>query len=120
MCKNCAQQVKEMDVRDSDLPGLPYKVVHWNCIFPDCRGHAMVRDYGLGPLYYWPVKVYYNDEKQKWRGGWFDAGAHLYLCSRHWDPAVNGQIPFPEHNQEIRLSKISIPNKKQKRHEHFL
>lgn len=71
-----------------------------------CRCKAKVRDYGIAPIYWWPVKITRkdvnthqwetDDEGKKvwrggriehiWRGGWTSA-FHGYVCSRHWKEA---------------------------------
>ena len=92
-----------MDIRDTDLQYLPYKLVKWQCIFPGCKCGTKVRDYGIPGYYYWPVKVRYY--KDGWRGGWI-FNDHAYLCSKHWKPVIKRQIPFPDHSPEICAKKF--------------
>ena len=105
MCLKCFEVIKDMDIRDSDLPNLPFTMVKWHCLVPGCKAHTKVRDYGLVPFYYWPVKVrYYKDGK--WRGGWLENAGHWYLCSKHWKPVVSRQIPCPDHSEAACISKF--------------
>lgn len=98
MCKRCDKEVIEMGILESDLPNLPYQVVKWQCMAPGCFCTTTIRDYGIAPFYWWPVRIireekwtpHYDFEKNKmitkhvWRGGWFDASDHGRLCSKHW------------------------------------
>lgn len=92
-----------MDIRDTDLPNLAFTMVKWFCIVDGCRGHAKVRDYGIGGYYYWPVKVI--RKKDGWRGGWFN-NSHVYLCCKHWEPVMNLIIDPPDTSDENRMSKF--------------
>lgn len=82
MCERCDKEVIEMGILDSDLPNLPYKLVNWHCMVADCRCKTKIRDYGIAPLYYWPVKIF-RGKNGSWRGGWADC-THGYICSRHF------------------------------------
>ncbi len=103
MCHYCAKQVRNQGIKDSDLPYLPYKEVYEYCMIPNCKGKCKVRDYGIAPYYYWPVKIRYG--KNSWRGGWF-MGTHGYLCSKHFKTVVNGQMPAPVLSDEDYLSRF--------------
>lgn len=109
MCHQCASEVKEMDIRDSDLPYLPFKEVWEYCIVPGCKGRCKMRDYGISPYYYWPVKI--SNTKHGFRGGWVHA-CHGYLCSKHWKPIVKRQMEMPERTEEICLSRFKPVVKK--------
>lgn len=117
MCKRCADEVKAMDIRDTDLPMLPYKEAHWQCIVPGCKGKCKVRDYGIAPYYYWPVKVRYIHKHKMshagWRGGWVDSMHHAYMCSKHWDPIMTRKMAMPDHSEEVCMSKVVLTGKKQ-------
>ncbi len=115
MCKSCDKTVREMDVRDTDLPQLPYTVMKWCCIVPDCKNHTKVHDYGISPLYYWPIKIR-RLEDGSWRGGWFGATNHFYVCSKHWPLFKKGDLKYKdiEHNEEICFSKIKPITKHKK------
>lgn len=95
MCQNCYKIVlTEMDIRDTDLPNLPYTVVKVQCVVPGCDHGFKARDYGIAPYYYWPVKILYK-KNESWKGGWFDASNHPIVCNRHWknyDEIVTGPI----------------------------
>jgi hypothetical protein len=75
-----------MGILESDLPNLPHKLLKWRCICDGCRGVTKLRDYGISPIYYWPVKVrrYKNKAgEDMWRGGWTNLD-HGYICGKHW------------------------------------
>src|SRR5581483_9635789 len=110
MCQHCAQQVKEMDIRDSDLPNLPYTEVYQYCIVPGCKGRCNMRDYGQPDMYYWPVKVRYMP--RGFRGGWCHA-THAYRCSKHWKLIKKRLMEIPEHDEATCLSRI-VPIEKKK------
>jgi len=104
MCKQCAQIIRDMDVRETDLPLLPHKSVKWHCIVPGCKGCVTVRDYGITPYYYWPVKIRYTNEG--YRGGWIDSTTHYYFCSKHWKPITKGEIIVPEYTPKLCASRF--------------
>lgn len=85
MCENCAQQVREIDIKDEDLQYLPYKLVKWCCCVPGCKGGLILRDYGISPLYYWPVKVksFLKNGEHRWRGGWISLDVHAVLVKHY-------------------------------------
>ena len=88
MCKNCKTEVDEMDIRDSDLGMLPFTIKRAKCIIPSCNRGVIVRDYGLGDYFYWPVKIRYvfqDDGTHRWRGGWFNVLNHYHTCFKHQD-----------------------------------
>jgi len=75
-----------MGVLESDLPNLPYTLVKWKCMCIGCKGATKLRDYGIAPFYYWPVKVVRSRDKAgvtTWRGGWTNM-EHGYICSKHF------------------------------------
>jgi|ERR1700761_1606158 len=111
MCERCDNVViGEMDIRDTDLPNLPFKTGKWSCIVPGCKGGAKIRDYGIGPFFYWAVRVIRGEKG--WRGGWFSAPNHTYMCSKHWPMYKKGTLPKDiPHSEEINLSKIKIATK---------
>lgn len=92
-----------MDIRDSDLPYLPYKEVWQYCIVDGCKGRCKMRDYGLFPYYWWPVKVRYSE--RGYRGGWSHF-MHRYACSKHWKQIQKREIDWPESSEEFCLSKF--------------
>lgn len=113
MCKRCDKVVQEMDILDTDLPNLPYILKKWKCWVPDCRGGKAVRDYGIAPFYWDPVKVK-RLANGRWRGGWFEVTGHWYMCSRHYrELDAIGQSAFIEKyglrktdTEEYRISRI--------------
>lgn len=112
MCGRCDRDVKEMDIRDTDLPNLPFKPGKWCCIVPGCKGGAKIKDYGIWPYFYWAVKVRRHDNGD-WHGGWFVATNHVYLCSKHWPMYRTSGLNTADipHSEEINLSKIKIATK---------
>lgn len=107
MCQHCDKLAADQDIRESDLPNLTYKLIHWLCMVPGCRGKAKIRDYGLAPLYWWPVQVrrFQKDGQDMWRGGWIQLD-HGYICSRHFqvyklDPDHFFKKYIVEHLQKI-------------------
>lgn len=139
MCQDCDKEVINMDIRESDLPNLPYTPVHWFCIVPNCNCKTTVRDYGIAPIYWWPVKITRKERNtyeweedgtwkggrkiQVWRGGWATA-LHGYICSKHWDEMKKTgwnkwhqeQLPATrELANEYLLTKIKPITKKKKR-----
>lgn len=115
MCHRCEKQVIEQGVLESDLPMLPYTLVKWRCIVPGCRGGSRAKDYGMSPFYFDPCKRRHNEKKGTWRGGWFDATGHFYVCSHHskqWERICS----MMEHrfSPEYFLTKIvTVPAKAQ-------
>jgi len=81
MCQKCDKEVIEMDILESDLPNLPYKLVWWYCMVEGCKCKTKMRDYGIPPIYYWPVRII-REKDGSWRGGWTIA-THGYICSKH-------------------------------------
>lgn len=116
-----------MGILESDLPNLPYKPMYWQCCVKDCRGKAKIRDYGISPFYFWPVKVIREIGKDgvgRWRGGWINYD-HGYICSKHFPEYKKGSRSFyekyiftPLNNQqtvnEYLKSKIVEPKTKAK------
>lgn len=97
-----------MDIRESDLPGLPFKVVYWFCIEEGCTNKVRVRDYGISPYYWHPVKIHRS--KKGWRGGWFGGMYHYHICSRCRKKYPENTIhDYPE---EVYLSRIKTIDKK--------
>lgn len=82
MCQYCDKQVIEMGILESDLPGLPFKPAKWICIVKGCHHSTKIRDYGIAPFYFWPVKVV-RAKDGSWRGGWTDL-SHGYICGKHF------------------------------------
>lgn len=108
-----------MDIRDSDLQYLPFKMGKWLCVVKDCKGYTGIKDYDLTP-YYW------NNVKRSrtsigWRGGWFSVVNHFFICSRHvieyrelgWRMFKNKYLPDGI-DAEYKKSRIEISDKKQK------
>lgn len=85
MCQVCDKAVIEMGILESDLPNLPYKLVKWHCVCDGCNGATKLRDYGVSPYYFWPVKILRSGsgDEQKWRGGW-TSFMDAYICSKHF------------------------------------
>ncbi len=81
-----------MGILESDLPNLPYKLVKWQCMVDGCKNACRVRDYGIAPHYYWPVRVF-RAEDGSWYGGWITA-LHGYICSTHWKEVNKGRVAF--------------------------
>lgn len=106
MCSRCHEYVvKEMDVKDSDLPGLPFSLVKWNCIFSGCSSsNKRVRDYGVPGYLFDPVKR--RELPLGWRGGWFLTRDHVYACSKHWHLMDQNILTWPECTAEDVLSKL--------------
>jgi hypothetical protein len=92
MCHKCDKEVIEMGILESDMPNLPYKLAKWLCMVADCKNACRVRDYGIAPLYYWPVKVR-RKEDGGWYGGWVSS-MHGYICSAHWPEFKKGKKAF--------------------------
>lgn len=108
MCGICQKEVSEQDIRESDLPALPFKEVKWRCIVPGCKGGARLRDYGNAPYYYWATKEVKDHSGYTRRGGWFNIAVHYYLCSRHWKQAERvGEMMSHRITPEYLLSKIT-------------
>jgi len=108
MCTICEGEIKEQGIREADLPGLPFKEVKWRCIVPGCRGGTRLRDYGIGPYYYWATKRVKNREGETRRGGWWNMAIHYYLCSRHWKQAERvGEMMQHRITPEYLLTKIA-------------
>lgn len=123
MCKQCHEfVVKEMDIRMSDLEHLPYTWCKWRCIVPNCRGGCRVKDYQNAPYFFDPAKPRENIERNSWRGGWFDASEHFYICSRHakdWEKIV--EMMKHRFNASFFLLKIvSLTTTKKKKKNVFL
>lgn len=113
MCKNCADIVRnEIHIREPDLKCLPFKPAKWFCIVPGCKCHVKIRDYGLSPYYYWPVKRRYP-KSGGWRGGWFDH-THPYMCSRHWELYRKRQMERIDRSSKTCISKIVVSDKQSK------
>jgi len=105
MCHQCDKYIlTDLDIKDSDLPYLPYKLVKWTCCMPGCKCGTSIRDYGLGDYYYWPVKV--RRMKNGWRGGWMEC-SHWYLCSRHYKLFQDRQLALPYLNYKLAKSKFT-------------
>lgn len=106
MCHHCDKQVSEMDIRDSDLPNLPYKLVKWKCIVKNCNRFTRMKDYGIDPLYHWGKK----------KNKWISVMLHFFLCPKHWPiynrrhiPGVEDPlIPMPKTIEEIQQTIIPI------------
>jgi hypothetical protein len=107
MCETCEKQIIEMDIRESDLPGLPYKLVKWKCVVKSCNHYTRMKDYGLKPLFWWA------------RGGkfkWVDITIHFLLCHKHskiWNKRhVEGLqdplFPMPKNQAELDATIIPI------------
>ena len=108
MCHRCEKIViTDIDVRESDLPYLPFKLVKWCCFVDGCKGAVRARDYGISPFYFDMAKRR-SSIKKGWRGGWFDASAHFYVCSKHMSRFDNicREVTLSGHNAELFLSKI--------------
>lgn len=91
MCDRCDKEVIDMGILESDIPNLPYKPMHRFCIVDGCKGKTTIRDYGIAPLYFWPVKI--TRTKTKWRGGWVSS-LHGYICSKHFKEYNAGHVAF--------------------------
>lgn len=101
-----------MGIVESDLPYLPFTRVYWYCMVPGCSCRIIVRDYGIGPLYYWPCKVL-RKPNGGWRGGWSDY-MHGYICGKHYAEYKRDQRAFVKthtRNEQYMASRI-IPLKK--------
>lgn len=84
MCKFCDKAVLDMDIQETDLPNLPYTLVRWACLIPGCRcKNTFLRDYGIAPYYYWPVKRVDMPKENRFKGGWVDSTWHWKLCFKH-------------------------------------
>lgn len=81
-----------MGILESDLPNLPYKPVKWRCVVDGCRGATRLRDYGIAPFYFWPVKIR-REKNGAWRGGWVTP-EHGYICSRHFVAYQKNSVGF--------------------------
>jgi hypothetical protein len=92
MCQRCDKEVIEMGILESDLPNLSYSLVKWKCVVDGCRGATKLRDYGIPPLYYWPVKIL-REKDGAWRGGWVTP-EHGYICSRHFKEYKQNSVGF--------------------------
>lgn len=120
MCNRCHEYVvKEMDIKDTDLPNLPYTEVKWFCIFEGCPcGNKKVRDYGLPGYLFDPTKR--RTTKHGWKGGWFSVSNHYRACSRHWVLIKRKAVDWPDFSEENAKSKfkpidkVSKPKKKKK------
>lgn len=105
-----------MDIRESDLPGLPYKPMRWFCMVEGCTCKTTVRDYGIPPIYWWPIRII-REKNGDWRGGWTSA-LHGYICSRHFkEYKANPRAFMKTHIRDADqlLSKI-IPITKKLKH----
>lgn len=91
MCQRCDREVIEMGILESDLPGLPFKPVKWVCMVEGCSCYTGLRDYGIFPYYFWPVKV--KRSKDSWRGGWTEY-THGYICSKHFPEYKKSPMAF--------------------------
>jgi len=105
----------DLGILESDLPNLPFKPVHWFCMVDGCNCKTKVRDYGVSPIYWWPVKVRRNKDGS-WRGGWSNC-LHGYICSRHFREYKADHMTFMrEHCRDHKkmFEKIILITKKQK------
>lgn len=112
MCKRCDKEVSEMGILESDLVNLPYKPVKWFCLVEGCNCNTIVRDYGISPIYFWPVIVR-RKEGGLWRGGWTSC-LHGYICSKHFKQYKTDHISFIRkhvRDDQAMLNKI-VPIKK--------
>lgn len=116
MCDRCDKEVIEMGILDSDLPYLPYTLMKWYCMVDGCTCSCRVRDYGIPPLYYWPVKIH-RGKDGSWRGGWTTC-FHGYVCSKHFKELrqIGEGAFFRKHagTWEYLTKKIVIDGKKRK------
>lgn len=95
-----------MDIRDTDLQYLPFKIAKWKCLIPGCKSHGrIVKDYGIPPFYFWPVKQ--RLYKDGWRGGWFDASLHWVLCNKHL--AEHEKLGHEAFNDKYRVYDLDDP-----------
>lgn len=117
MCHNCDREVAEMGVLESDLPNLPFKTARWYCMVEGCKCKTTIRDYGLAPIYWWPVKVLrLSDADGTWRGGWTSA-LHGYICSRHFKEYRKNRYAFCRKHartEKSMLERVVIIDKKSK------
>lgn len=115
MCHDCDKEVIEMGILESDLPNLPYTPVRWFCMVEGCKCKTTVRDYGIAPLYYWPVRIR-RDKDGTWYGGWASC-LHGYICSRHFKEYKANRKQFCykyARDQKQMLSRIQPIIKKKK------
>lgn len=115
MCMHCDKVVIDMGILESDLPNLPFKLVKWVCIVDGCTCGTKMRDYGISPIFWWPVKIT-RKKDGSYRGGWTDF-THGYICNRHWPEYKQGHTAFFEkyatNRIDITRSIVAIEKSKQ-------
>lgn len=107
MCTICKDAVAEMGVTEADLPNLAFKMYRWYCGVEGCQRYTRVKEFGLPPYFFWPVKQYHNEKKKLWRGGWIEGTAHAFLCGDHWKPVNDGRIII-DYTPKLCLSKFKL------------
>jgi hypothetical protein len=79
---------------------------------PDCSCKTIIRDYGMFPIYWWPVKVR-RKKDGSWRGGWTTA-LHGYICGKHFKEYLLNSRQFEykygrDEKRLIELVKTNVP-----------
>lgn len=67
----------------AELDSLPYDVYKWNCCVKGCNNGTTVRDYGVGPQYYFLNRNGKASEKNP-KKYWQDLNDLSWFCSKHW------------------------------------
>lgn len=68
------EAVREMKrMTDEELELVPFTPMKWQCQGKGCTNGTIVRDYGIGPIYFHPRKNI----------RWFDIRTMYWCCSKH-------------------------------------